>query len=75
VTLSVPGYTGAGSYTGIGRIAYAGIWERFSKTVRVPVTMTATGGDVSFARTLPGVIYPWLRGEHVTVDVNWSCMP
>jgi hypothetical protein len=73
--LTVPHYTGAGSYSATLRVAARGPFRSFARTVTIPVTMTDKGGSASVTRTLPGIVHPSLKGKTVTVSAAWSCTP
>jgi len=73
--LTIPGYHGAGSYTGTLRASVRGPFLRLQGELQVPVTMTDSGGDVTISRTLPGTFYPQLRGKTVSVSSAWTCTP
>jgi hypothetical protein len=72
--LTVPGYHGAGNYTGRltvfahrpGHTA-AGTWGG------VRVAVTQNGGSSSFSRVLPGIVYPQLKGKVIAGTVTWTC--
>ncbi len=72
-TLTVPGYHGAGSYTGTVNVVLHGPFLQLHATREVPVTMTDSGGSVTVSRTLPGRLHPQLRGKTVSETVAWTC--
>jgi hypothetical protein len=73
VTLVVPSYHGAGSYTGTLRLRARVLLTRLQRTLTVPVTLTSTGGTVTVTRTLPGTVHPKLRGKTISATASWSC--
>jgi hypothetical protein len=73
VTLIVPSYHGAGSYTGTLALRARVLLTRLQRTLSVPVTLTSTGGTVTITRTLPGTVHPKLRGKTVSATASWSC--
>ena len=73
VTLIVPSYHGAGSYTGTLALRARVLLTRLQRTLTVPVTLTSTGGTVTVTRTLPGTVHPKLRGKTVSATASWSC--
>jgi len=74
-TLTVPGYHGAGSYTGSLHVIVRTLFMRFDRTVSLPVTLTDTGGSVTVSRTLPGTFHPQLKGKTVSATAVWTCTP
>jgi hypothetical protein len=73
VTLIVPSYHGAGSYTGTLALRARVLLTRLQRTLTVPVTLTSTGGTATLTRTLPGTVHPKLRGKTVSATASWSC--
>jgi hypothetical protein len=74
-TLTVPGYHGAGGYTGSLHVIARTPFMRLEKTVSLPVTLTDTGGSITVSRTLPGTVHPQLKGKTVSVNAVWTCTP
>lgn len=73
--LTIPGYHGAGTYTGTVRVSLRGPFIRLHGELRVPVTMTDSGGSLTITRTLPGTFHPKLRGKTVSLTSAWTCTP
>jgi len=72
--LRVHGYTGPGSYTArltIGAKGPAGMAGATLKAVKVSIT--DTGGEAAFSRTLKGVHVPRLAGKVVAGTLDWTC--
>lgn len=73
--LTIPHYNGAGNYSADLRVSGHGLFRSFAESVKIPVTMTASGGSASITRTLPGIVHPSLKGKTVTVRAAWTCTP
>jgi hypothetical protein len=72
--LTIADYSGPGSYTGrltVGRTSPRGSAQATPKVV--PVSITDTGGEAAFSRTLTGARHPRLTGKVVTGTVDWTC--
>jgi hypothetical protein len=74
-TLTVSGYHGPGSYTGTLRVVVRGPFLRLSRTIKLPVTLTSSGGQATLTRTLPGTVHPSLKGKTVSATASWTCTP
>lgn len=74
-SLMVSGYHGPGSYTGTLRVVVRGPFLRLYKTIKLPVTLTSSGGQATFSRTLPGTAHPALKGKTVSASATWTCTP
>jgi hypothetical protein len=72
--LTIPVYSGPGSYTGRLVVGATGPAGTRGGTLRaVHVSITATGGAASFSRTLSGARHPRLAGKVVAGTVDWTC--
>jgi hypothetical protein len=74
-TLTVSAFHGPGSYTGTLRVRVRGPFLRLYKTVKLPVSLTSTGGHATMTRTLPGTVHPSLKGKTVSATADWTCTP
>jgi len=74
-SLTVSDYHGPGSYTGTLRVVARGPFLRLYKTIKLPVSLTSTGGQATLTRTLPGTVHPALKGKTISATANWTCTP
>jgi hypothetical protein len=75
VSVKIPQYTGAGSYTGSVRVLARGLYGRYAHTFQVPMTLTGTGGSATVSRTLTGNVDPAIAGKTVEMSASWTCTP
>jgi hypothetical protein len=72
--LTIPGYSGPGSYTGRLTVGATGLRGTAGATLKaVHVSITDTGGEAAFSRTLTGARHPRLAGKVVAGTVDWTC--
>jgi hypothetical protein len=72
--LTIRGYAGPGSYTGRLAVGARGPEGAAGATLKaVHVSITDTGGEATFSRTLTGVRAPRLAGKVVAGTVDWTC--
>jgi hypothetical protein len=74
-TLTVPDYTGAGSYTATVVIARHTAHSFSERNLKVPATLTSDGGSVSYSKTLTGKHHSKLKGKTISAKATWTCSP
>jgi hypothetical protein len=72
--LTITDYSGPGSYTGRLTVGATGPLGTAGATLKaVHVSITDTGGETAFSRTLTGARHPRLTGKVVAGTVDWTC--
>jgi hypothetical protein len=71
--LTVPGYNGAGSYTGTIVVTRHSTHGSSLHHAQVPVTLTDGGGSIAYTKTLAGKYIPANAGKQISAQANWTC--
>jgi hypothetical protein len=72
--LTIRGFSGPGSYTGRLAVGARGPAGTAGATVKAAhVSITDTGGEATFSRTLTGVRAPRVAGKVIAGTVDWTC--